>query len=143
MENYKEVKNIKSIMENNQYINLIRIRDKNGNYFPKIYNFLSNYYGCDILGFKNNYLTIIFVRKNYQIINYVICETMKQFTSDLITFTLFKKIILNENYKKLPDILLYSKNNLFNYEIDLLNDINDWLNDYVSSYKIYYLMYNL
>ena len=144
MGEFEVIKNINDIkiIEKNKFIRLRRLRDKNGFVIPNKYSFLKNYYGSDILRFKNNFITIIFIKYKTNIINFIIFEKIKKYISTEIDFTDLKKILLNENYKDLNDILLFSKNNLFNYELNLLNDLNDWLNDNISNDKKYYLLHN-
>ena len=48
----------------------------------------------------------------------------------------YKKAILNDKYNNFNKTFDYARIHLYKYEIDLLNDINDWLNDDLTEKKI-------
>ena len=56
-------------------------------------------------------------------------------------FAKFKKLILNEDFKQFDKTLSFSRNFLYKYEIDLMNDVNDWLNGQISEKKYYKLLF--
>ena len=56
-------------------------------------------------------------------------------------FAEFKKLILNEDFKQFDKTLSFSRNFLYKYEIDLMNDVNDWLNGQISEKKYYKLLF--
>jgi hypothetical protein len=56
-------------------------------------------------------------------------------------FAEFKKLILNEDFKKFDKTLSFSRNFLYKYEIDLMNDVYDWLNGQIAEKKYYKLLF--
>ncbi len=57
-----------------------------------------------------------------------------------IEIKLLKKIIINMNFEMFDPLLFHIHTHFINYEIDLWNEINDWLNDiklYNFKYKLY------
>lgn len=120
---------------------LLRINDKTSEYFLKIMDFLEEYKGGDFLGFIDKDIIILFINKNNKIINYVINNNSKEFIQTEMEFTEFKKLILNEDFKQFDKTLSFSRNFLYKYEIDLMNDVNDWLNGQISEKKYYKLLF--
>lgn len=109
--------------------NLIRYRDEMCNVFVNKFIFLEKYRNSDILGFLENELIILFIKKNKKIFNYVISVETQQYIYDKMLIKDYKKAILNDKYNNFNKTFDYSRIHLYKYEIDLLNDINDWLND--------------
>ena len=136
----KKFKN-KLINKNKVMKYLLRINDKTSKYFSKRMDFLKEYKGGDFLGFIDKDIIILFVNKNNKIINYVINNNSKEFIHTEMKFDEFKKQILNEDFKKFDKILSFSRNFLYKYEIDLMNDVNDWLNGQISEKKYYKLLF--
>ena len=120
---------------------LLRINDKTSEYFLKRMDFLKEYKGGDFLGFIDKDIIILFINKNNKIINYVINNNSKEFIQTEMEFTEFKKLILNEDFKQFDKTLSFSRNFLYKYEIDLMNDVNDWLNGQISEKKYYKLLF--
>ena len=120
---------------------LLRINDKTSEYFLKRMDFLKEYKGGDFLGFIDKDIIILFINKNNKIINYVINNKSKEFIQTEMEFTEFKKLILNEDFKQFDKTLSFSRNFLYKYEIDLMNDVNDWLNGQISEKKYYKLLF--
>ena len=120
---------------------LLRINDKTSEYFLERIDFLEEYKGGDFLGFIDKDIIILFINKNNKIINYVINNNSKEFIKTEMKFTDFKKLILNEDFKKFDKTLSFSRNFLYKYEIDLMNDVNDWLNGQISEKKYYKLLF--
>ena len=103
--------------------------------------FLEEYKGGDFLGFIDKDIIILFINKNNKIINYVINNNSKEFIQTEMEFAEFKKLILNEDFKQFDKTLSFSRNFLYKYEIDLMNDVNDWLNGQISEKKYYKLLF--
>ena len=120
---------------------LLRINDKTSEYFSKRMDFLKEYKGGDFLGFIDKDIIILFINKNNKIINYVINNKSKEFIQTEMKFAEFKRLILNEDFKKFDKTLSFSRNFLYKYEIDLMNDVNDWLNGQISEKKYYKLLF--
>ena len=141
---FNETKELyKNVIKNGKYIKLNRYNDKKGLNIPRKYKFLKKYSGNDILQFKNNYIIIIFIKNNKDIHNYIIYKNTKQYVKSKMNYKDFKRIILNEDYKGFNNIFNFSKLCLYSYELNLLNDVNDWLNNYIMKERRYYLLYNL
>lgn len=136
----KKFKN-KLINKNKVMKYLLRINDKTSKYFSKSMDFLKEYKGGDFLGFIDKDIIILFINKNNKIINYVINNNSKEFIQTEMEFTEFKKLILNEDFKQFDKTLSFSRNFLYKYEIDLMNDVNDWLNGQISEKKYYKLLF--
>lgn len=136
----KKFKN-KSRNKNKVMKYLLRINDKTSEYFLERIDFLEEYKGGDFLGFIDKDIIILFINKNNKIINYVINNNSKEFIKTEMKFTDFKKLILNEDFKKFDKTLSFSRNFLYKYEIDLMNDVNDWLNGQISEKKYYKLLF--
>lgn len=130
----------KKFFDISKSVNIIRIRDKTGCFLTKTYKFLEHFMGSDMLSFKSEKFNIIFIRQREKIINIIISDEHKEYVQDEMLFTDLKRIILNDNYKELSNIFTFSKKRLFCYELDLINDINDWLNNSISEKKIYNLV---
>jgi len=130
----------KKFFDISKSVNIIRIRDKNGDFLSKSYEFLKNFQGNDMLSFKSEKFNIIFIKQQENIINIIISDQHKEYVQDKMLFMDFKKIILNDDFKNLSNIFSFSKKRLFCYELDLINDINDWLNNNISEKKIYNLV---
>ena len=120
---------------------LLRINDKTSEYFLKRLEFLKEYKGGDFLGFIDKDIIILFINKNNKIINYVINNNSKEFINTKMEFSEFKKLILNEDFKKFDKTLSFSRNFLYKYEIDLMNDVYDWLNGQIVEKKYYKLLF--
>ena len=120
---------------------LLRINDKTSEYFLKRMDFLEEYKGGDFLGFIDKDIIILFINKNNKIINYVINNNSKEFINTKMEFAEFKKLILNEDFKKFDKTLSFSRNFLYKYEIDLMNDVYDWLNGQIVEKKYYKLLF--
>lgn len=119
---------------------IIRLCDINGNRLYKKYNFLYNFKNKNTLLFIINDNYIIYSLNNNIIYNLYINSIYKTDISYL-EFNEFKSILINKDYKKLLDSFLKSHDILISFEYNLLNDINDWLNNYnICSKKIYKLM---
>ena len=125
---------------------LLRIRDKKSKYFCDKLNFLEKHKGDDILGFMDEEIIILFIKvnnakSNNNIINYVINNKSKEFVNTGIELEEFKRLILNEDFSKFDKVLSFSRNLLYKYEIDLMNDVNDWLNGEIAEKKYYKLLF--
>jgi len=128
---------------------LLRIRDKNSKYFCDKLNFLEKHKGDDILGFMDEEIIILFIKGNNiksnkiknNVINYVINNKSKEFVNTGIELEKFKRLILNEDFSKFDKVLSFSRNLLYKYEIDLMNDVNDWLNGEIAEKKYYKLLF--
>lgn len=120
---------------------LLRINDKTSEYFLKRLEFLEEYKGGDFLGFIDKDIIILFINKNNKIINYVINNNSKEFIQTEMEFAEFKRLILNEDFKQFDKTLSFSRNFLYKYEIDLMNDVNDWLNGQITEKKYYKLLF--
>ena len=136
----KKFKN-KSRNKNKVMKYLLRINDKTSEYFLERMDFLEEQKGGDFLGIINKDIIILFINKNNKIINYVINNNSKEFIQTEMEFTEFKKLILNEDFKQFDKTLSFSRNFLYKYEIDLMNDVNDWLNGQISEKKYYKLLF--
>ena len=110
-------------------VNLLRYRDFKSDFFASKFEFLRDYRNCDILGFIGNDTVLVFIKRGENILNYVISAETKQYIYDTMLIKKFKKAILNDKYNDFPRTFNYTGNQLYRYEIDLMNDINDWLND--------------
>jgi len=137
-----QAKNPDSNISEKMLVNLTRYRDKDGLIFSKEYEFLKKYTGCDIFAFKQENLTLIFIKNEELIENYVVYDKTKEYINDKMSIKKFKTSILNDKYKNFKKTFNYSRKYLYRYEIDLLNDINDWLNDSVCDIKSYNILYN-
>ena len=125
---------------------LLRIRDKNSKYFCDKLDFLEKHKYDDILGFMDEEIFILFIKgnnikSNNNIINYVINNKSKEFVNTEIELEKFKRLILNEDFSKFDKVLSFSRNLLYKYEIDLMNDVNDWLNGEIAEKKYYKLLF--
>jgi hypothetical protein len=128
---------------------LLRIRDKSSKYFCDKLNFLEIHKGDDILGFMDEEIIILFIKGNNiksnkiknNIINYVINNKSKEFVNTEMELEKFKRLILNEDFSKFDKVLSFSRNLLYKYEIDLMNDVNDWLNGEIADKKYYKLLF--
>jgi hypothetical protein len=130
----------KKFFDISKSVNIIRIRDKKGVFLPRTYAFLEHFMGSDMLSFRSEKFNIIFIKEREKIINIIVSDQHKEYVQDEILFTDFKKIILNDNFGEFSNIFTFSKKRLFCYELDLINDINDWLNGTLSEKKIYNLV---
>ena len=110
-------------------VNLLRYRDLKSDFFGSKFKFLRDYRNCDILGFIGNDTVLVFIKRGENILNYVISAETKQYIYDTMLIKIFKKAILNDKYNDFTRTFNYTRNQLYRYEIDLMNDINDWLND--------------
>lgn len=128
---------------------LLRIRDKNSKYFCDKLDFLEKHKCNDILGFMDEEIIILFIKTNNiksnkiknNVINYVINNKSKEFVNTEIELEKFKRLILNEDFSKFDKVLSFTRNLLYKYEIDLMNDVNDWLNGEIVEKKYYKLLF--
>ena len=130
----------KKFFDISKSVNIIRIRDKTGYFLTKTYKFLEHFMVQICYLLKSEKFNIIFIKQREKIINIIISDEHKEYVQDEMLFTDLKRIILNDDFKELSDIFTFSKKRLFCYELDLINDINDWLNNNISEKKIYNLV---
>ena len=90
-------------------------------------------------------IIILFIKvnntKTNKIINYVINNKSEEFINTEMELNEFKRLILNEDYSSFDKVLSFSRNLLYKYEIDLMNDVNDWLNGDIAQKKYYKLLF--
>lgn len=119
-----------------------RYSDINGTTLYKKYNFLYNYKNKNTLLFVIGDMYISYSLNNNIIYNIFITSI---YTTDLsfIKFDELKSILINKDYNKLNNSFLKSHNILVSFEQNLLNDLNDWLNNFNINNKKIYKLYQI